>query len=155
MPLATEEQRDNFIEGMDEILSRNQVPVIEALMLFLRAGLAVGVLILSSRIIATPPPWREGFALILPAPAWGTFLLSTAALSAWGRLKNNLCIRRNGSVGGFIVMTALIGPLSLKAPGLCWLIVLLLFPQAAAAVHLHRECRKVGGCEDKASGGGS
>lgn len=152
MQLATEEQKENFKEGLDEILSRNHVSILEALMLFLRAGLAIGVLILSSRIIATPPPWRDGFALILPAPAWGTFLLSTAALSVWGRRRNNLCIRRNGSVGGFIVMTALIGPLSLKAPGLCWVMVLLLLIQAVPAVHLNRQCR---GVDPNSPGGGS
>jgi hypothetical protein len=144
MQLATEERKNQFIDLLGSMLSERQVPALEGWMAFLRGGLGMGVLVLSSRIIATPPPFVQGFALILPAPAWAIALLFTAALSYIGRTNIDLCTRRNGSVGGYAVMCALLGPLWIKAPGLCLMMALLSLPHVVVALRLHRKCKEEG-----------
>ena len=117
---------------------------LEKFVITLQGGAALAVAALSSRVVATPPPWWRGFILVLPAWAWAALIVLGAIHQIRARDRRCWRGRHKWSLYSLAVCCLLCGPLWLRAPGLCSILGVLVLFQAVLAGHLSHSCKRAG-----------
>lgn len=115
---------------------------VEKLLITGKVILSLAVLVLNSRLIATPPPVIQGWALVLPAPVWCLTLIALAIWHIRARIRVDFCARRNAMLCAGLVCGSLCGSLWLRAPTILILVLPGVVGQIVVAARLSRECKQ-------------
>jgi hypothetical protein len=115
---------------------------LEKVLIILKLVLSVAVLVLDSRLIATPPPPIQGYVLTLPAPLWFALLVSTAAWHVRARARIDFYQRRNAMLCAGLLCGGLCGSLWLRAPTVLILVLPGVFGQMLVAARLSCICKR-------------
>ena len=117
---------------------------VEKLLITAQMILSAAVVVLNARLITVPPPYIQGWALVLPAPMWFFLLLSISASHVWARNQVDFCARQRCSFVSGMVCFALCGPLSSRAPTVLVIVLPLAVSFVVLAARLRRACKEPG-----------
>lgn len=118
----------------------NDMDTLQKLLVSGQFALAFAILALHNRIIATPPPYLQNYVLTLPAWLWTLLLVGGVCWQIQGRRKRSFCVQRNASLFALFVCGSLVGPLALRGPGLCIMVVFGVVYQTTLAARFWRLC---------------